>query len=167
MIGFTWFVLGVLTVVSGHLLWEFSRKNRLHWLLWTGLILGLVSILFSIAWAVGSILEGVPRAASMGLLMFGLGGIFTEILKDISFRVAPIEKRDAKEMMQEIKGHKILENVRGMPAADLEELSEILIRVGEIGLDNDAIKEIDVNPLILSGSQPVAVDALVVLNPPG
>jgi hypothetical protein len=54
-----------------------------------------------------------------------------------------------------------------MPAADLEELSEILIRVGEIGLDNDAIKEIDVNPLILSGSNPVAVDALVVLNPPG
>jgi acyl-CoA synthetase (NDP forming) len=109
---------------------------------------------------------GMTRDAQFGpCVMFGLGGIFTEILKDISFRVAPIEKRDAKEMMQEIKGHKILENVRGMPAADLEELSEILIRVGEIGLDNDAIKEIDVNPLILSGSKPVAVDALVVLNP--
>jgi hypothetical protein len=70
-------------------------------------------------------------------------------------------------MMQEIKGHKILENVRGMPQADLEELSEILIRVGQMGLENDAIQEIDVNPLILSGSKPVAVDALVVLNPPG
>jgi acetyl-CoA synthetase (ADP-forming) len=70
-------------------------------------------------------------------------------------------------MMQEIKGHKILGNVRGMPAADQEELSEILIRVGEMGLENDAIKEIDVNPLILSGSKPVAVDALVVLNPGG
>lgn len=114
------------------------------------------------------LMVGMTRDAQFGpCVMFGLGGIFTEILKDISFRVAPIEKRDAKEMMQEIKGHKILENVRGMPAADLEELSEILIRVGEIGLDNDAIKEIDVNPLILSGSQPVAVDALVVLNPPG
>ena len=111
---------------------------------------------------------GMTRDAQFGpCVMFGLGGIFTEILKDISFRVAPIEKRDAKEMMQEIKGHKILENVRGMPAADLEELSEILIRVGEIGLENDAIKEIDVNPLILSGSRPVAVDALVVLNPRG
>jgi acetyl-CoA synthetase (ADP-forming) len=54
-----------------------------------------------------------------------------------------------------------------MPAADLEKLSEILIRVGEIGLENDAIKEIDVNPLILSGDKPVAVDALVVLNPSG
>ena len=113
------------------------------------------------------LMVGMTRDAQFGpCVMFGLGGIFTEILKDVSFRVAPIEKRDAKEMMQEIKGHKILENVRGMPAADLEELSEILIRVGEIGLDNDAIKEIDVNPLILSGSNPVAVDALVVLNPP-
>lgn len=112
------------------------------------------------------LMVGMTRDAQFGpCVMFGLGGIFTEILKDITFRVAPIEKRDAKEMMQEIKGHKILENVRGMPAADLEELSEILIRVGEIGLDNDAIKEIDVNPLILSGSKPVAVDALVVLNP--
>jgi len=52
-----------------------------------------------------------------------------------------------------------------MPAADLEELSDVLIKVGEIGLENDAIKEIDINPLILSGRRPVAVDALVVLNP--
>ena len=114
------------------------------------------------------LMVGMTRDAQFGpCVMFGLGGIFTEILKDISFRVAPIEKRDAKEMMQEIKGHKILENVRGMPAADLEALSEILIRVGEMGLENDAIKEIDVNPLILSGSKPVAVDALVVLSPSG
>jgi acyl-CoA synthetase (NDP forming) len=109
---------------------------------------------------------GMTRDSQFGpCVMFGLGGIFTEILKDISFRVAPIEKRDAKEMMQEIKAHKILGNVRGMPAADLEELSEILIKVGEIGLENNAIKEIDINPLILSGRRPVAVDALVVLNP--
>lgn len=109
---------------------------------------------------------GMTRDSQFGpCVMFGLGGIFTEILKDISFRVAPIEKRDAKEMMQEIKAHKILGNVRGMPAADLEELSEVLIKVGEIGLENDAIKEIDINPLILSGRRPVAVDALVVLSP--
>jgi acetyl-CoA synthetase (ADP-forming) len=85
--------------------------------------------------------------------------------RDISFRVAPLEKRDALEMMREIKAHKILDKVRGMPAADLEELSETLIRVGEIGLEIDAIKEIDINPLIISGRRPVAVDALVVLNP--
>ena len=112
------------------------------------------------------LMVGLTRDPQFGpCVMFGLGGIFTEILKDISFRVAPIEKRDAMEMMQEIKAHKILEAFRGMPAANLEILSEILIGVGEIGLENDAIKEIDINPLILRGSNPVAVDALVVLNP--
>lgn len=97
-------------------------------------------------------------------VMFGLGGIFTEILKDIVFRVAPIEKRDALDMMREIKARKILEPVRGMPAADLDKLSDILIKVGTIGLEQEAVREIDINPLILSGSNPVAVDALVVLK---
>ena len=97
-------------------------------------------------------------------VMFGLGGIFTEILKDIAFRVAPLEKRDALEMMQEIKARKILDSVRGMPAADLDKLCDILIKVGNIGLEQEAIKEIDINPVILSGDSPVAVDALVVLK---
>lgn len=114
------------------------------------------------------LMVGMTRDPQFGpCVMFGLGGIFTEILKDVSFRVAPIDRRDAQEMMQEIKAHKILGAVRGMPAADLEALSEILITVGEIGLENDVIKEIDINPLILSGRRPVAVDALVVLNPGG
>ena len=109
---------------------------------------------------------GLTRDSQFGpCVMFGLGGIFTEILKDVSFRVAPIERRDAMEMMQEIKSSRILGEIRGMPAADLEQLSEILVRVGEIGLENDDIKEIDINPVILSGSKPMAVDALVVLNP--
>lgn len=112
------------------------------------------------------LMVGMTRDPQFGpCVMFGLGGIFTEILRDISFRVAPLEKRDALEMMREIKAHKILDKVRGMPEADLEELSETLIRVGEIGLEIDAIKEIDINPLIISGRRPVAVDALVVLNP--
>ena len=108
---------------------------------------------------------GLTRDPQFGpCVMFGLGGIFTEILKDISFRVAPLEERDALEMMQEIKGHKILEAVRGMEAADLNIFSDILIKVGQIGLENEHVKEIDINPVIISGSQPVAVDALVVLD---
>lgn len=108
---------------------------------------------------------GLTRDPQFGpCVMFGLGGIFTEILKDISFRVAPLEKRDALEMMKDIKGHKILDAVRGMEAADLDQLAEILIAVGNIGLENNAIKEIDMNPVILSGSKPIAVDALVVLE---
>ena len=112
------------------------------------------------------LMAGMVRDAQFGpCIMFGLGGIFTEILKDTSFRVAPIEKRDALEMMGEIKAHKILDEIRGLPAADLDRLSEVLIKVGQIGLENDPIKEIDINPIILSGSRPIAVDALVILNP--
>ncbi|RLB15700.1 MAG: carboxylate--amine ligase [Deltaproteobacteria bacterium] len=108
---------------------------------------------------------GLTRDPQFGpCVMFGLGGIFTEILKDISFRVAPLEKKDALDMMQEIKGRKILEAVRGMEAADLDTLAQILVTVGKIGLENHEIKEIDINPLILAGSRPVAVDALVVLD---
>ena len=110
---------------------------------------------------------GLTRDPQFGpCVMFGLGGIFTEILKDISFRVAPLEKHDALEMMREIRGHKILDEVRGMPAADINALADILIAVGRIGMDNEEVKEIDINPLILNGSKPVAVDALVVLHSP-
>jgi acetyl-CoA synthetase (ADP-forming) len=97
-------------------------------------------------------------------VMFGLGGILTEILKDTSFRVAPLEKRDALGMMYEIKGRKILGSVRGMETADLDMLSDILIKVGQIGLENENIKEIDINPVIISGSRPIAVDALVMIE---
>jgi len=111
------------------------------------------------------LVAGLTRDSQFGpCVMFGLGGIFTEVLKDISFRVAPLEKPDALEMMQEIKGHKILDSIRGMAAADMDKLSDILIALGRIGLENENIKEIDINPLILTGGKPVAVDALVVLR---
>ncbi len=108
---------------------------------------------------------GLTRDPQFGpCVMFGLGGIFTEILRDTSFRVAPLEKRDALDMMQEIKGSRILGAVRGMEAADLDMLADILIKVGQIGLDNEEVKEIDINPVIISGSRPVVVDALVVVG---
>jgi acyl-CoA synthetase (NDP forming) len=108
---------------------------------------------------------GLIRDPQFGpCVMFGLGGIFTEVLNDVTFRIAPLTKRDTLEMMQEIKSHKILGAVRGMEAADLEMLSEILINVGRVGLEQERIKEIDINPLILRGSKPVAVDALMVLK---
>ena len=109
---------------------------------------------------------GLIRDPQFGpCVMFGLGGIFTEILKDVSFRLAPLEKRDALEMMGEIKAHKILDAIRGMDAVDREILSEMLINVGRIGTENDTIKEIDINPVIISGSRPIAVDALIGLEP--
>jgi len=68
------------------------------------------------------------------------------------------------DMMQEIKGHKILAAVRGMEAADTDLLAQMLINVGQIGLDFDDVMEIDLNPVILSGSKPVVVDALIILK---
>lgn len=108
---------------------------------------------------------GLTRDDQFGpCVMFGLGGIFTEILRDVSFRRAPLDKGDAFDMMKEIRGRKILDAVRGMEAADKDRLADMLIQVGRIGLEIAAIREIDLNPLILSGSRPVVVDALIVLK---
>jgi len=108
---------------------------------------------------------GLTRDPQFGpCVMFGLGGIFTEILKDSAFRVAPLEKHDALDMMQEIKSHKILDAVRGLEAVDRELLADMLIKIGQIGIENESIKEIDINPVIISSGRPVAVDALVVLG---
>jgi acetate---CoA ligase (ADP-forming) subunit beta len=107
---------------------------------------------------------GLTRDDQFGpCVMFGLGGIFTEILRDISFRRAPLEKSDAFDMMKEIKGSSILDAVRGMDAADKDQLADMLIRVGQIGLEVDHVREIDLNPVILSGSNPIVVDALIIL----
>jgi acetyl-CoA synthetase (ADP-forming) len=111
------------------------------------------------------LMAGLTRDPQFGpCVMFGLGGIFTEILKDVSFRLAPLKHLDALDMMQEIKGRKILEAIRGMEPADTDMLAQVLIRLGDIGVENDPVKEIDINPLIIRGGKPVAVDALVVLR---
>jgi len=108
---------------------------------------------------------GLTRDDQFGpCVMFGLGGIFTEILKDISFRRAPVEKRDAMEMMREIKGHNILDAFRGMETANEESLADILIQLGKIGLEVDHVQEIDLNPVIISGKKPIVVDALIILK---
>ena len=109
---------------------------------------------------------GLIRDPQFGpCVMFGLGGIYTEILKDVAFRVAPLSERDALEMMDEIRGKKILEAFRGMAAAPRELMASALMALGRIGLEHPEVKEIDVNPLILQkDGQPCAVDALVVLN---
>ncbi|HNY65081.1 MAG TPA: acetate--CoA ligase family protein [Deltaproteobacteria bacterium] len=108
---------------------------------------------------------GLIRDPQFGpCVMFGLGGIFTEVLKDVTFRVAPLEKRDALEMMDEIKAKKLLDNFRGKPAVNREALANTLINLGRIGLENPEIAEIDINPLKVSNDMPIAVDALVVLK---
>ena len=109
---------------------------------------------------------GLVRDPQFGpCVMFGLGGIFTEILKDTSFRVAPITEDDALQMMDDIKARAILGPVRGMKPADKAELAKALVGLGKdrAGAWTPSA-EIDVNPLIITDDgEPVAVDALVVL----
>ena len=108
---------------------------------------------------------GLTRDPQFGpCVMFGLGGIFTEVLKDVSFRIAPITEIDAEEMINEIKTKKLLDEFRGSPAVDKSALIKALIGIGDLGIENDEISEIDINPLIIDGNKPIAVDALVVLN---
>jgi biotin carboxylase len=109
---------------------------------------------------------GMIRDPQFGpCVMFGLGGIFTETLGDVTFRPAPLSEADAREMIGEIKGHKILGAIRGMAAVDLDSLIQCLMAIGRIGVEREEIQAIDVNPLIIRGSKPVAVDALVILKP--
>lgn len=108
---------------------------------------------------------GLTRDPQFGpCVMFGLGGIYTEVLKDVSFRVAPLTEYDAMQMMEEISAKKILDEFRGKPAVDKKLLAKALISVGKIGLEHEAVKEIDINPIIILGDKPVAVDALVILG---
>ena len=108
---------------------------------------------------------GMMRDVQFGpCVMFGLGGIFTEALEDVSFRVAPLSQKDALEMSTEIRGHKILSGIRGLKPVDKEILSRGLQQLGQIALDHPQVREIDINPMIVRDGQPVAVDALIVLD---
>jgi acetyl-CoA synthetase (ADP-forming) len=108
---------------------------------------------------------GLTRDPQFGpCVMFGIGGIFTEALKDVSFRVAPLTDEDAREMIHEIKAVKLLDDFRGERAVDEDVLVKALVGVGELGMTHDEIAEIDINPLIVKEGSPVAVDALVILE---
>ncbi|UCE56472.1 MAG: acetate--CoA ligase family protein [Desulfobacterales bacterium] len=110
---------------------------------------------------------GLTRDIQLGpCVMFGLGGIFTEALADVSFRMAPLNDNDVREMCGEIQGSKILEGIRGLKPVNLDILSHCLKSLGRIGLDYPAIREIDINPLIVRDDRPLAVDALIVLEKP-
>ena len=110
---------------------------------------------------------GLTRDPQFGpCVMFGLGGIFTEAMKDVSFRVAPLTEDDAREMIGEIRAAKLLDAFRGEKAVDREILVSALVGIGNLGMKHEEIAEIDINPLIVKDGKPVAVDALVILTAP-
>lgn len=109
---------------------------------------------------------GLTRDVQFGpCVMFGLGGILAEALGEVVFRVAPFGAVEAREMLKEGKARALLQAVRGMPAADLAAMADILVSLARIGMEEPQVREIDINPIILNGPRPVAVDALVVLEP--
>jgi acetyl-CoA synthetase (ADP-forming) len=99
------------------------------------------------------------------VLMFGLGGVFVEVLKDVAFRIVPIEQRDAHQMIREINGFPILEGVRGQKGADLKALERMLIQVSKFMWKHREIAELDLNPVFAYSKGAVAVDARIVLAP--
>jgi acyl-CoA synthetase (NDP forming) len=110
---------------------------------------------------------GLVRDLLFGpVVMFGLGGIFTEALKDVAFAVAPVSEGDAYELLDQIEAKVLLGTVRGEPAVDRDALAKIIMAVGQMAEDHPEIREIDVNPLLVDGSTPVAVDALIAVGEP-
>jgi len=99
------------------------------------------------------------------VIMFGLGGIFVEALRDVSFRIAPIGYWDAKEMIKEIKGYRVLQGIRGKPPVDINAIIHTILKVSRLVADyGDDIKELDINPLVVFERGAKVVDALIVKN---
>lgn len=98
-------------------------------------------------------------------VMFGVGGIMAEALKDVTFRLAPLSLSEAKLMLNEIKARKLLDEFRGESAVDTNELARIIVALGELGNEHPYISEIDLNPVIIERTgKPVVVDYLVRLD---
>ncbi|ABN70334.1 branched-chain acyl-CoA synthetase (ADP-forming) beta subunit / acetyl-CoA synthetase (ADP-forming) beta subunit [Staphylothermus marinus F1] len=98
------------------------------------------------------------------VVMFGLGGIFVEVLKDVSFRIAPLTEEDAFEMMSEIKASKLLEGYRGQPPVDKKSLAKIILSVSKLLEENPEIESIDLNPVMAYPDNAVVVDARIILK---
>ncbi|WP_099211853.1 acetate--CoA ligase family protein [Thermococcus henrietii] len=116
------------------------------------------------------IIIGVTEDPQFGhAIMFGLGGIFVEVLKDVTFRIIPITERDARKMIKEIKSYPILAGARGEEPADIDAIVDLLLKVSQLVDElRDYIKEMDLNPVFLyeKGKGAVVVDARIILKEP-
>jgi acyl-CoA synthetase (NDP forming) len=111
------------------------------------------------------VIVGMSKDAQFGpVLMFGLGGILVEVLKDVAFRIVPLEPKDARQMVREIKGFPILEGVRGQAPADLKALEKLILNVSTFVEAHPEIDELDLNPVLAYPDGVLAVDARIVLD---
>ncbi|MEX0682636.1 MAG: acetate--CoA ligase family protein [Dehalococcoidia bacterium] len=110
------------------------------------------------------VIVGMSKDPQFGpVLMFGLGGIFVEVLKDVTFRIVPLEPRDAQQMIAEIKGHAILDGVRGGEPADTAALADLLLKLSAFVEANPQVEELDLNPVFAYKDGVIAVDARIVI----
>ncbi len=111
------------------------------------------------------VIMGMSKDAQFGpVLMFGLGGVFVEVLKDVSFRLVPISRRDARQMIEEIKGYPVLQGYRGQEPANMEALEDMLLKLSHFVEQSPQIKELDLNPIFAHRDGAVAVDARIILE---
>jgi acetate---CoA ligase (ADP-forming) subunit beta len=111
------------------------------------------------------VVVGMTKDAQFGpVIMFGLGGILVELLKDVSFRIVPLEAEDARAMVREIKGYRLLEGYRGREPANISTLEGILLKVSRFADAHPEVKELDLNPVIAYSDGAIAVDARVILE---
>ncbi len=111
------------------------------------------------------VIMGMSKDAQFGpVLMFGLGGVFVEVLKDVAFRIVPLVRRDASQMIREIKGYPLLEGYRGQEPANITVLEDLLLKLSDFVDKTPQIKELDLNPIMAYSDGAVAVDARVILE---
>jgi len=111
------------------------------------------------------VIVGMSKDPQFGpVLMFGLGGVLVEVLKDVSFRIAPLSKRDAEEMIKEVKGYPLLQGYRGQEPASISALVELIMKVSEFVEQNPEVKELDLNPVFAYKDKAIAVDARIILE---
>lgn len=111
------------------------------------------------------IIVGSTRDPQFGpLLMFGLGGIFVEVFKDVSYRIAPLEEIDVEEMLSELKGSKLIHGFRGMEGVNIEDLKRVLISISTLLTDLQDILEMDLNPIFGNSTEVRVADARIILG---
>lgn len=97
-------------------------------------------------------------------LMFGLGGVFVEVLKDVTFRIAPVTEEEAHEMIEEVKAYPLLKGYRGSPPADINAIVKIILATSKLVMEHEEIKELDLNPIMVYEKGAKAVDARIILE---
>jgi acetyl-CoA synthetase (ADP-forming) len=97
-------------------------------------------------------------------IMFGLGGVFVEVLKDVTFRIAPVTEEEAREMIEEVKAYPLLKGYRGSPPADINAIVKIILATSKLVMEHQEIKELDLNPIMVYEKGAKTVDARIILE---